>query len=269
MNYLTRFFHLVIIVSFLILFFSLTSYAFAAQGQTAEMLFQQANGMYGQGKYQQALTIYTKIARKDGFSGSLLYNTANCYAQLGRTGMAILDYERALRLSPSDSDIRGNLELIRKNQGLFQERQPLVKRVISLLDLDQWTLLAGLFFVFFTVLCLSGLRFSNGKQMRRWMGGVCLLFMLVASAGAALQYRRLDAAVVVGDNARLLLSPFPSASSVGSLREGRVVMYLSRHGNYSLVEDEAGRSGWIDTGDIAFISGTSKPAQYRHSSSTR
>ena len=227
--------------------------AFATPGQSAETLFQQGNDLYGQGKYKEAQQIYSRIIAEDGFSGPLLYNLANCYAQTGRTGQAILNYERALRLSPGDSDIRGNLELLRKNRGLFQEDLPLVRRLASLLDLDQWTLSAGLMFMLLTFINLAGLRLSNGRPMRRWVGGLCLLVMIIASTGAFCQYRQLDEAVVTGNDTRLLLSPFPAASSVETIQEGRKVHYLSKHGLYALVEDEAGRSGWIETNAISFI----------------
>ena len=227
--------------------------AVAASGQSAETLFQQGNELYGQGKFQEALQIYSRIIAEDGFSGPLLYNLANCYAQTGRTGQAILNYERALRLSPGDSDSKGNLDLLRKSRGLFQEELPLFRRLASSLDLDQWTLAAGLSLVIFTLINLAGLRLSNGRQIRRWTGGHCLLVMAIASAGAFCQYRQLAEAVVTGNDSRLLLSPFPAASSIETIQEGRKLHYLSKHGSYALVEDEAGRSGWIETNAITFI----------------
>ena len=227
--------------------------AFAAPEQSAETLFQQGNELYGQGKFQEALQIYSRIIAEDGFSGSLLYNLANCYAQTDRTGQAILNYERALRLSPGDSDSKGNLDLLRKSRGLFQEELPLVRRLASLLDLDQWTLAAGIMFTLLTSINLAGLRLSNGRQIRRWTGGLCLLMMAISSAGAFCQYRQLDEAVVIGNDTRLLLSPFPAASSIETIQEGRKLHYLSKHGSYALVEDESGRSGWIETNAITFI----------------
>ena len=237
----------------LLLFFSLAPVATAAPGQSAEALFQQGNDLYGQGKYQEALTVYNRIIAEDGFSGPLLSNLANCYAQTGRVGLAILNYERTLRLSPGDADSRGNLDYLRKSQGLFQEEPPLARRAASSLDLDQWTLLAGVFLALLTLINLAGLRFSNGKLVRRWLGGLCLVVLLVATAGAFSQYRQLKEAVVIVNDAHLLLSPFPAASAEGSIAEGRIVYSLRQHGLYSLVEDNAGRTGWLETAAIASI----------------
>ncbi len=235
--------------------------ALAAPGQSAENLFQQGNTLYGQGNYQEALQIFNNIIAEDGFSGPLLYDLANCYAQSGQTGQAILNYKRAQYLSPRDSDIKGNLELLRKNQGLFQEDLPLTQRMVSLLNLDQWTLLAGLFFVLFTLSILLELRFSSGKYLQRWIGGFCLLGTVIAIMGAFSQYRQQDEAVVTGLDARLLLSPFPSAASVGTIQEGRVVYPTTRHGLFSLVEDQSGRTGWIETKAITSIRALVAPSQ--------
>jgi tetratricopeptide (TPR) repeat protein len=240
------------VCAFLALFFSLAAPT-AAPAQSAKALFQQGNDLYGQGKYQEALHVYSRIIAEDGFSGPLLSNLANCYAQIGRAGLAVLNYERALRLAPGDSDSRGNLDLLRKTQGLFQEELPLARRAASFLDLDQWTLLAGVFLVLLTLINLAGLRFSNGKQVRRWLGGLCLVVLLVASAGVVSQYRQLDEAVVISNDAHLLLSPFPTSSSVGVVAEGRIVFTLKQHGLYSLVEDHAGRTGWLETAAITSI----------------
>jgi tetratricopeptide (TPR) repeat protein len=242
------------VCAFFALFFSL-AVPTAAPAQSSEALFQQGNDLYGQGKYQEALHVYSRIIAENGFSGPLLSNLANCYAQTGRAGLAILNYERALRLSPGDSDSRGNLDLLRKNLGLFQEELPLARHAASLLNLDQWTLLAGVFLVLLTLINLAGLRFSNGKQVRRWLGGLCLVVLLAATAGAVSQYRQLDQAVVISNDAHLLLSPFPASSSVGVIAEGRIVSTLQQHGLYSLVEDQAGRTGWLEKDKIASIDG--------------
>jgi tetratricopeptide (TPR) repeat protein len=241
----------------------LISPALADSGSSAETLFQQGNALYGQGKYRQALEIYARIVNEYGVSGPLLSNLANCYAQTGQIGQAIVNYERALRLTPGDSDSQGNLDLLRKNQGLFQEEIPLAHRLGSLLTLDQWTVLAALLYFLITLNNLIDLRFSSGKNMRRWLGGLCLLLLILAFAGAFFQYRQMDEAVVIGNDTRLLLSPFPTASPVGTIQEGRIVHFLTKHGVYSQVEDETGRSGWIESNAIESILETGAPQSTR------
>jgi hypothetical protein len=42
---------------------------------------------------------------------------------------------------------------------------------------------------------------------------------------------------------------------VGVIAEGRIVSTLQQHGLYSLVEDQAGRTGWLEKDKIASIDG--------------
>lgn len=229
--------------------------ALAAAEPSAETLFQQGNTLYGQGQYQEALQLYTRIIKEDGFSAPLLYNLANCYAQIGQIGPAVLNYERVLLLSPGNSDARGNLDLLRKNSGLFQEELPWFQRAASFFNLDQWTLLAGFCWSLFALVNLAGIRFANGKNVRRWIGGGCMFFLVLAGTGACFQYRQQDAAIVTGGDARLLLSPFPASASVGTLQEGRLIYPLTQHGPYSLVEEPSGRTGWLESKAITPIAG--------------
>ena len=253
----------------LLILIGISSSSLAAPTPQAESLFQQGNDLYGQGKYREALQIYTGIATREGVSAALLYNIGNSYAQTGQTGQAILNYRRALRLSPADSDSKGNLDLLERNAGLFEQDTSWPRRAAALLDLDQWCLLGGFSLAVLTLAALAGLRLQNGRQIGRGISAACLMLILFAAAGIAARYRQLDEAVVTGSDARLLLSPFPAASPIGTIREGQTVYYRSQHGAYALVEDETGRSGWIAIGDIGLVQGTASVLYQVERSSSR
>ncbi|MCK5068917.1 MAG: tetratricopeptide repeat protein, partial [Desulfocapsa sp.] len=108
----------------------------SAAEESRQDQFQDAVLSYSQGDYQTAIKSFESLL-KDEISAPLFYNLANSYAQSSQSGRAILNYERALRLNPSDSDIRGNLELLRRDQGLFQEEQSITQRFVSFLGLNQ------------------------------------------------------------------------------------------------------------------------------------
>lgn len=54
----------------------------------------------------------------DGYSAAQLYNSANAYARSGNTALAVLGYERARVLAPTDADLRWNLHRVRDSAGL-------------------------------------------------------------------------------------------------------------------------------------------------------
>jgi len=89
------------------------------QAGDVEIRFESGNAAYSIGEYDKAIEIYRDIIADEGSGAGLLYNLANSYAKKGQVGLAILNYERALKLSPSDPNTLGNLAKVRKDKGLF------------------------------------------------------------------------------------------------------------------------------------------------------
>ena len=208
--------------------------------------FQEASSAYSRGDYGTAIEEFESLC-KTGLSAPLLYNLANSYAQNGQSGKAILNYERALRLAPGDSDIRGNLELLRKKQGLFQEEKTIYQRFAGFLSMNQWIVLVTCAFVVFAVVLLLPVSFGLRRTSRLTAAACCLFITAVSLFGMFGRYQHWYDGVVVVPDARLQVSPFESAASIGTIQEGRVLHMgkAKTHGNYFLVEDETGRRGWL------------------------
>ena len=74
-------------------------------------IFKQANDAYDKGEYATSLQLYKQLNNND----IVFYNMANAYLKLGDTVRGILNFERALKINPSNKDARkyiNNLELI-------------------------------------------------------------------------------------------------------------------------------------------------------------
>jgi tetratricopeptide (TPR) repeat protein len=208
-------------------------------------LFEQANNAHAQGNYQQAVELYVTIIRSNGVSAPLLYNLAASYAAGGQTGSAVLNYERALRLAPGDPDIQANLDQVRKDSGLYRDDRPLYQRLSALLGADRWLMISGFAFLVFSVSALTA-SFEAGKGgfIRRLMVG-SLVVPLLTLPPALLLYQEWNAGVVLKEDARLLISPFDDAASAGGIKAGRLIRPGRAHGEYVLIEDETGKSGWL------------------------
>ncbi len=218
----------------------------------ARELFSQGNRAYAEGKYDEALTYYKAVMEKDGLSASLLYNMANAYYQKKEVGWAILNYERALYLDPGNPDIQANLRLAKKEFGLSPEPPTLWKQPFNILNLDQWVWLGSIALGAFCFLFFFGgiaPKILPRKLLRR-IAGVLLVFIVVSCAGVTLQYMDMNRGVITGDNPRLLVSPFDSASSSAQLRDGQIVRIAKAYKNFVLVKGPGGNSGWIAKGAI-------------------
>ena len=76
-------------------------------------IWKSAEEAYATGDFAGAARHYESLVSSGASSPSLFYNLGNAYYRGGNIGKAVLNYERALKLDPSDADARHNLELAR------------------------------------------------------------------------------------------------------------------------------------------------------------
>lgn len=226
----------------------------AAQPEkTTETFFEEANMAFSEGHYKTAIEKYEKITSSSGLSATVLYNLGNSYARSGQIGKAVLNYERALRISPSDSDLLGNLQLLKKESGIFINEYKGLESILFSLSLSQWLLLFLLtlavlgFFHIFTLL------HPMPKKTIIIFTVLCCLVLSLSSVGGYARYQKFNPAIVISPEARLLISPFDTAASVGTIQEGRSLYPSKTHKNYTYVVDETGRKGWIASSFIESV----------------
>ena len=209
------------------------------------------NSLYHDSSYEQAITCYQGLV-SEGISAEILYNIGNSYAQLDQTGRAVLHYLRALCLEPDDSDISGNLSLVRKEKGLFAKDPSLSEQLFGLITVTQWSLLCLSALVIYLVFSLYRLKKRRSLLVESLVVILCTALFVLGAAGAVLRYQQWQQSVVI-DDSRLLVSPFNSASSIGQIQSGRLVMSHKQHNDFHYVTDETGRKGWIQGSAIEKI----------------
>ena len=91
----------------------------SAQESSATGLMAKANERYERGGYAEATQQYEALIDRGYSDAALYFNLGNAYLESGDLGRAILNYLRARRLSPRDTDIRDNLE-----SGPWNDRGP-------------------------------------------------------------------------------------------------------------------------------------------------
>lgn len=79
----------------------------------AASLGEQADSAYNKEDYRSAIELYRSSIDNEGQSSDIYYNLANAYYRADKLGMAVVNYERALKLDPTNSDARANLEFVR------------------------------------------------------------------------------------------------------------------------------------------------------------
>jgi tetratricopeptide (TPR) repeat protein len=212
--------------------------------------FHEANGAYSRNEFSSAVESYESLLADHGYSPGVLYNLANSYAQLGSIGKAVLNYERALRLAPGDSDIIGNLQLVRHSNGLFSPETSFSERLLHIMSMNFWVWLGGIGLLAITSVLLSTLRFKPSRTTVTLVISSGIIMIMLSAIGTTALRQDWNSFVVIDSKARLQISPFKGAATVGDIKEGRKVTPKKEHGEYIFVEDETGRTGWIGAAAI-------------------
>ena len=222
----------------------------------AEDLFHDANSAYASGNYEKALKLYQQVLQNEGWSSALLFNLGNTYSRLNRPGDAVLNFKRALYLSPSDPDARAGLSLTLRNAGIYSDDPGWFRHYLSILSLNRW---AYIVFYAFAVLSLyiflAGifplLRLRTTRVVRndgRLNSGfitVCVTIICVALLGISFQISTLSEAVVLSEDTSLLVSPFDGAAHRMTLKPGSIVHIAKDFERYRQIEVSSGQTGWI------------------------
>ena len=220
---------------------------------------------YTAGDWSSALSDWSDVEATGLRSKELYYNLGNACFKTGETARAILYYERALRLDPSDPDVRYNLEFARsQTQDRIDEVPEFIlktwtRNLCYLLGSDVWAVLSlVLLAATLALVLLYLLGATAGARRCGFFGAIATLLLTFACWGFArfqqTEAARTDAAVVMRAVSSVQSTPSgDTATALFILHEGTKVKVMDTVSGYTLIELSDGRQGWIPTGDIEII----------------
>jgi tetratricopeptide (TPR) repeat protein len=216
----------------------------------------QAAKYYNAGKYNEAIMTYQSVLGK-GFESPVLYfNLGNAFYKSGNATYAILNYERARKLSANDDDILYNLEMARKQivDNIVSLPEPGFlgwgKQLIGMRSADQWALQSLI--AFFIFLSLFGLfLFSRSNQMKRLSFWFAVLAIGYSTAtftfGSSIRNSRLNhnSGVITERSLRVKSSPSETGTELFIIHEGLTVQITDKLGDWAEIRLPDGNKGWI------------------------
>ena len=224
-----------------------------------EYVFYKGNTFYEEGKYDEAIIEYTGLLEKGLESGSLYYNLGNCYLKRGEHGKAVLNYERAMRLIPRDSDLRANYKfaLSEIKYNVSDKRDTFYKKMIFLFDeltLNETT--AALSTIFVLVILFFAIRLYSIAVRKKFVYIFSVLFIcfLVLSVAFYEKFSLIDReAVVTVENSDAGFEPVDNATTHFTLQEGMKIYILQSKKEWTKVRRSDGNIGWVKARDIERI----------------
>ncbi len=230
----------------------------------AQYTLEDAATAYSQGQYNKSAEIYEQLLKTKGESSEIYYNIGNCYYKLNKTASAILNYERALLLSPGDGDTRFNLEVAKLKT--TDRINPVgnfflvdwFQAIQNTFSTNQWSYIGIICFILF-IGCLILFFFSRKILMKKagFYVGIGLLVITISSNIFSYNQKKKltnrNTAIILASTVTIKSSPDNSGTDLFVLHEGVKVEIKSKLGGWSEIEIADGNVGWIKSDDIEII----------------
>jgi tetratricopeptide (TPR) repeat protein len=197
----------------------------------------------------------TELLLKKGYYSPELFAAAgNAYYKQNKIGLAILYYERALKLSPNNTDIKDNLELANaKKTDKELAASPSLKNSLNQLNAfisyDQLGWIAILLMILACTLIIITRFRSPEKRKTMMLSGLLLNtigVVLILFAGYQKQnIEDMKEAIIVSTSVQIHNEPSSTSGVVVTLHEGSKVIISKSEGEWMRVIINEEYSGWI------------------------
>ena len=245
-------------------FLSLMPSSADAEGVETGVTKAMADSAYASGNYQQAVVLYDSLL-KSGVSFELYYNLGNAYYRTEDNTRAILNYERALMLSPSDADVRFNLQMARSKtiDKILPESEMFFvtwyRSLINMASVDGWAYFALTMLGLALLLVLLYL-FADMLLLRKigFFGAIIALLLFVFGNIFAWQQKHMmdtqRGAIIMESAVSVKSTPAANGTDLFILHEGtKVTIVDDSMREWKEVRVSDGKQGWIKTQQIEVI----------------
>lgn len=238
--------------------------AFSAAKQIVNATKAEGDSAYIKNDFASAIQIYESLLQQ-GEAPEIYYNLGNCYYKTDDIARAILNYERALLLSPGNADIRANLEIARSKT--IDKVTPVpeiffitwIKSLVNSQSSDAWAR-TGIVSFLLLLVSLAIFFFTQHIKWKKIGFSAAILFLIVtvlsnlfASQQKSYLTNRNDA-IILSPSVTVRSTPSESGTSLFVLHEGRKVEIKDnsmREWKEICLED--GKVGWVPSSSIEVI----------------
>ena len=229
----------------------------------ADAEWQRALEAYSKGDFGVARDALERVVELGFGSSKVYYNLGNAYYKLGQQseqafeygelGRAVLNYRRALRIDPSDADVRYNLDIAIDHTN---DAEPLPQGALS----SMWAAVRGImssngWAVLSVIELVLALALTLLLRKVAFFVAITLLCAFLLSVVLSLSQRTKAqddelAVVVCNSLTSVHASPDNMSKVIRQPSQGVTVRVLRNHGEWSEIEFADGEKGWIPTSII-------------------
>ena len=237
------------------------------QGRTLGAIFSDGNEAFFRGDFEKAITRYEELVESGVRDPDVYFNLATAYARNQDLGHAILYFERASRLDPSDDDLRAQLSQVRdalamraakrSGEAIVRVRPPIREALVTGFSAD------ALAITVLVLECLCLLSWLARRAVRRDTLRLTALLTFVLSGVLAVTAAAAwtvkvglwevgQPAIVINEDV-LREGPDPKAQGRGEVDPGTLARVLLQEGNYVQVDVVDGQRGWLPRDAVGLV----------------
>lgn len=232
--------------------------------ESPEAMLRRGNEFYVSKQYNKAIEAYENLTEQ-GYEGTeLFYNLGNAYYRVGKLGYAILYYEKALKLSPSDEDVRHNIALVNLQTVDKIETLPGFflfewwESLLSLFSVSGWAIFAFIIYLLLLAVIVVYVFTSSAFVQRISVyGGLAVIVFLALSITILTvnlnRENNVKKGVIIEQTATAKLAPDNKSNDAFVIHEGLKVTVEDRLSNWLKIRLEDGKIGWLTSDNLRII----------------
>lgn len=229
-----------------------------------DQIFSEANSLYNDGKYAEAIDKYESILDTEQHSAELYFNLGNANYKLNNIAPSIYYYEKALLLAPNNKDLQNNLAFAENMTIDAIDEVPkvgfsrLTNNLVNTFSMDTWAKIAVGGVLLFVIIFLT-YHFSYTSSKKRVAFVVSLISLFVAFFSLAMSFQKEslnnknNPAIIFAQESRVKTDPNPASEEVFRLHEGTKVQVLESYDDWRKIQLSDNSIGWIPSTDIKLL----------------
>ncbi len=232
--------------------------------QSPDQMMLNANKMYQEGQFENAIQSYKKILSQGYESGPLYFNLGNAYFKTGKLGYAIFNYEKGLKLDPNDDDLIYNLRIANlRTVDKISELPKLFivswwEGIITSFSITGWSVVV---LVFYLILIVSVavyllIRKAQLQKMAFISGSLSLAILIMLSVFLFARIGRESSTnygILITPNYSVKVSPDSKSNDAFVIHEGIKFAIEDQVNDWAKIRLVDGKVGWVERNSFGQI----------------
>ena len=227
-------------------------------------VFEKGNSLYAKGQYKEAMDCYKQLLDKGYESAVVYYNMGNASYKMDDMPSAILYFEKAHKLAPTDEDINFNIRLTNlKTTDKIEEIPEFFltrwwKSSILLFPVETLSVMSVIFFLIGSGLLILYF-FANSFPVKKYAFYAALAIFFIGILTIFAGNRQLNyfdnhhQAIVFSSSVTVKSGPVDKSTTLFVIHDGTKVNVEDNNNDWIKIKLTNGNEGWIKASDVKEI----------------